>query len=135
MKPSAIRALLLGQHARLRERLVVAEALAERLRAGGAVRSPFRDAVTTLLEELIAHNVSEETLLEPLLRAGDAYAAARVARMHEEHFGEHALMREALVGTDLTIIAENLPELAETLRAHMDAEERTFLHPGVIRDG
>ena len=135
MRPSAVRDLLLDQHERLRRRLAATEALAERLRAGAAVRGAFRHGVTMLLEELTTHNVSEETLLEPLLRAGDVYADARVARMHREHLDEHMILQDALIGSDLTVIAENLPDLAETLRAHMEAEERTFLHPGVLRDG
>ncbi len=135
MTPSAIRNLLLDQHARLRGRLATTEALAEKLRAGDPVRGAFRHAVTMLLEELTTHNVSEETLLEPVLRAGDVYADARVARMHTEHLDEHMIMQDALACSDLAVVAENLPDLAETLRAHMEAEERTFLHPGVLRDG
>jgi hypothetical protein len=134
LRPSAIRALLLEQHERLRVHLDATEDLADELRHGAAVRSDFRDAVTALLEALSEHNASEESLLEPLLRAGDAYGPTRVTRMHEEHVSEHALMRAALIGHDLVVIAENLPDLAETLRAHMEAEERTFLHAGVLRD-
>src|SRR5262249_35733241 len=98
MKPSAIRVLLLDQPARLRHRRARPEAPAARLRAGPRGRGPSRDAVTMLLEELTTHNAAEEMLLEPLLSAGDAYAGARVARMHEEHFGEHLIMQDALVG-------------------------------------
>jgi len=134
MQPSAIRALLLEQHARLRGHLEATEDLAHELRLGASVRADFRDALSALLEALNVHNASEETLLLPLLRAGDVYGPARVSRMHEEHVSEHHLIRDALVGHDLGVIAEKLPELAEDLRAHMDAEERTFLHPGVLKN-
>ncbi len=128
MKSSTVRELLLEQHAGLRQRLAAAE-------AGADVRGELEDAVATLLVELTVHNASEETLLEPILRAGDAYAGARVARMHEEHIDEHMLMQDTLARADVALIAENLSDFAETLRSHMEAEERTFLHPGVIRDG
>src|SRR5262249_17787712 len=134
-KPSAVLDLLLEQHARLRVHLGATEELAHEIRLGCAVRADFRDAVSALLEALCEHNASEEAMLEPLLLAGDVYAPARVARMLEEHIAEHALMRAALIGHDLLVIAENLPDLAEMLRAHMDAEERTFLNAGVLRDG
>ena len=134
MKPSAIRAHLLRQHQRIRHRLAVAEDLAERLLAGEAVRLSFGDAVFALLRELFEHNRSEEGLLEPLLRAGDDYSSQRVSRMLEEHCAEHALLREGLRGHDLASVAQGLPEVAESLRAHMDAEERTFLHAAVVRD-
>jgi len=112
----------------------VAEDLAEKLRTGEAVRKPFGDAVFALLQELLDHNRSEETLLEPLLRAGDTYSPQRISRMFEEHAGEHELMRQALHGSDLGGVAQSMPEFGETLRAHMDAEERTFLHARVLRD-
>lgn len=134
MKPSAIRELLLGQHERLRRLLAVAEGQAEKLLAGAIEPRVFGDAIYALLRGLFEHNRSEEGLLEPLLRAGDDYSAQRVSRMLEEHCAEHALLREALRGHDLGKVAEEMPELGESLRAHMDAEERTFLHVAVVRD-
>jgi hypothetical protein len=53
--------------------------------------------------------------------------------MFEEHAAEHASFREAMTGSALAIAAR-MAELAEDVDAHMAAEERTFLSPGVLRD-
>ena len=42
-----------------------------------------------------------------------------------------AAMRGALAGEDLDV-APRVADLVEELIAHMDAEERTFLHPAVL---
>ena len=133
MRPNVTRAHLLEQHDEIRRCLAVAEELAERVRDGALALSELGPAVLALLQAFVRHNRSEEALLEPLLRLGDDYSEARVSRMHEEHLEEHELLRISL-GDDLRAVARVLPDLAETLRAHMDAEERTFLHPAVLRD-
>jgi len=134
MKPSVTRALLLEQHEGIRRRLAAVEELAADFRARAPVREAFATAIMVLLEALIQHNRAEESLLEPLLREGDGYADQRVSRMFEEHVNEHELIRKTLRGHDLGAVAEAVPDLAETLRAHMEAEERTFLHARVLRD-
>src|SRR5262249_22858242 len=104
-----------------------------------SARSPRRSSVTRRARSWSSRAPPPQTPedrrtreLLSILRAGGVYGAARVSRMHEEHLNEHALLREALVGHDLGVISANLRELAEALRAHMDAEERTFLHAGVL---
>jgi iron-sulfur cluster repair protein YtfE (RIC family) len=131
--PAATRARLLDEHEALRLRLARAEAMAKAMHEGFAVREEFREAVSALASTLARHNLHEEALLEPLLLLGDEMAPARVARMREEHAGEHAALRVALAEEDLATLAAALPDLAEELRAHMEAEERTFLHPQVLR--
>jgi iron-sulfur cluster repair protein YtfE (RIC family) len=132
MKPSEARAQLLAQHARIRALLEGAGTAARQVLAGaGGV--DFRRIADELRAALVEHNLAEEAVLEPILRAGDAWGPVRVSRMIEEHAGEHAAFREALDGTDGEVAAR-MADLAEEIEAHMLAEERTFLSPSVLRD-
>jgi len=139
MLPSQARERLLRQHAGLRELLETAARLAGQVladAAGGAAphdRTELHAVLAKLQDAMAEHNAAEEALLEPMLLDGDAWGPQRVARMMEEHRGEHATFRAALSRDDLEVAA-GLAELAEDLDAHMMAEERTFLSPGVLRD-
>ena len=132
MQPHEARAQLLREHESLRVLVSDALAVAAALRHGEAVADDLRRALDALREAFVAHNQSEETVLEPILREHPEVGAARVARMFEEHVAEHAAFRAALAG-DVVEVATRLDELAEDLDAHMAAEERTFLSPGVLR--
>lgn len=127
------RAELLAQHRHVRTRLAALAALGERLRAGADVRVEFCWAAVALGIALDKHNTDEQTLLEPILARGDDWAPARLARMREEHTAEHAALHAALHQEPIQL-ALVLSDFAEELRAHMEAEERTFLHPAVLRD-
>jgi iron-sulfur cluster repair protein YtfE (RIC family) len=140
MLPSKAREELLCQHAALRDLLGQATKLAGRVLASAAHGKPdvpdlpeLHRVLARLQAAMATHNVTEEALLEPMLRDADAWAPQRIARMMEEHRGEHAVFCDALVGTDL-VVAARLRDLAEELDAHMMAEERTFLSPAVLRD-
>jgi len=133
MNPSEARTQLLQEHARLRVLVGAAGDAAHRLLTGKDDLAPFRLALTELRDAFTLHNISEEALLEPLLTEADAWGPVRYRRMIEEHLGEHCAMRAALAGDELDI-APRMADLAEELLAHMEAEERTFLHPSVLRD-
>src|SRR5688572_32465610 len=77
-----------------------------------------------------AHNAFEEQLLRPLLRDTDPFAAARIERMIEDHVNEHRTMQQRLGSEN----PAELRDVFETLRAHLDAEERYLLSPKVLRD-
>lgn len=77
-----------------------------------------------------SHNTFEEQLLRPLLRETDPFAAARIERMIDDHVNEHRAMHLQLGGTETS----ELRDVIETLRAHLDAEERYLLSPRVLRD-
>jgi hypothetical protein len=131
---TAARELLLTQHTGLRHLLADAEELARRLSVGQSVTAALADSIAALRRALAQHNQTEESLLEPLLSAApDAYGPARIQRMLDEHKAEHAAMRAALA-RGIPEVAAGMVELAEMLRAHLDAEERTFLHPAVLRE-
>jgi hypothetical protein len=133
MNPSETRNQLLQEHSRLRVLVGTAEDAARRLLMGSRDIAPFRLALDELRRAFEQHNTSEEELLLPLLSDADAWGPDRVRRMFEEHVGEHCAMRAALAGDELDI-APRMVDLAEELLAHMDAEERTFLHPSAVRD-
>lgn len=132
VQPDQARAQLLREHERLRALLGDALTL-----AGGALRgagswSEVQRALDELRDAFAAHNASEEALLAPILGEDATIGPARIARMIEEHAAEHAAFRAALAGPPEEV-ARRLEELAEEIDAHMAAEERTFLSPGVLR--
>lgn len=133
MEPSVARQRLIHQHDALRRQLTVACEVAARVRAGTAPPAELASFVRALKAGFVEHNQLEERWLEPLLRDTDSYGEVRIARMLGEHVEEHV----AFVGfleRDPDQIALGLDEFAEEIAAHMDAEERTFLHPNVLRD-
>lgn len=133
MEPSRARASILEQHERLRQILGDTQVIAERVLAGEGLVRELEQQLEILRTAFWDHNQSEEALLEPILRLDYAWGPARIARMLEEHGAEHAAIREALSGSALEVAAR-MAELAEDIDAHMAAEERTFLSPGVLRD-
>jgi hypothetical protein len=132
MEPSEMRALLLAQHDRLRELLSAAQREAEHVLRGCATTA-LQPILLELRRAFSTHNASEEALLMPILRRDPAWGGPRVERMLEEHTGEHVAFGAALTGSDLEVAAR-MADLVEDVDAHMAAEERTFLHPGVLRD-
>jgi iron-sulfur cluster repair protein YtfE (RIC family) len=133
MEPSQARSLLLDQHNRLRRLLTEIQAVADRVLEGEGVTAELQERLGELRRAFAEHNTSEESLLEPILRLDFAWGPARIERMMEEHTAEHVSFREALAGPDLEV-ASRMRELIEDIDAHMAAEERTFLSPGVLRD-
>src|SRR5262245_16958696 len=132
MRPREARDHLLGQHRRLRELIAATEGVAARILAGEDASVAFQKALAELRTALAEHNWAEESLLEPLLAEGDAWAPKRTARMFEEHQAEHAALKDALSGPEREVAAR-MADFAEEITAHMDAEERTFLAPTVLR--
>jgi iron-sulfur cluster repair protein YtfE (RIC family) len=133
MLPTETRHLLLEQHGRLRRQMEQAMRLASRLLTGEDVVLELRAALAELRATFLEHNESEEALLEPVLSFTDAWAPQRIERMVREHKEEHAMMREDLTGNEYDV-ARRLADVAEELEAHMQAEERTFLSPSVLRN-
>jgi iron-sulfur cluster repair protein YtfE (RIC family) len=132
MLAAEVREHLLAQHHALRHLLDGAVSAAHALLDGRPALLSFRRALAELRRALTEHNQAEEALLEPMLVASeDRLGHARVARMREEHHSEHEALGSLLLGTDRAV-ARRIDEFAEELLAHMDAEERTFLHPRVL---
>ena len=73
----------------------------------------------------------EEQVLRPLLLANDAFGLVRCNRMIEDHVAEHRELRERLL--EATDSAAQFRNVIETLRAHLEAEERYLLTAKVLR--
>jgi iron-sulfur cluster repair protein YtfE (RIC family) len=136
--PSEIRRTLLDEHARLRRLLDELEDLAQREAQGEELGRRVPALAGQLARAVEAHNAAEEQVLEPLLRTVDAWGTQRIEDMLVEHVKEHAEIVAALdaAGRAATHpeFARAFPRLAESLRAHMDREERTFLARDLLRD-
>jgi iron-sulfur cluster repair protein YtfE (RIC family) len=137
MNPSHVLHELTKQHDALRGMMDRCLELADRVDPGQL------DETTNLLREVArlrvafeAHNTFEEQILRPVLAANDAFAGPRLERMVEDHVAEHRAMRSQLAlhaGTGGEALIE-LRDVIETLRAHLEAEERYLLSAKVLRD-
>jgi len=121
---------LVAQHDALRGIMGRCEELADGLDQGDGDPEPLTREITRLREAFEAHNVFEERVLRPVLLAEDTHGALRIERMVEDHIHEHAEMRYRLG----SIVTEQVRDVVETLRAHLDAEERYLLSSRVLRD-
>ena len=121
--PSRALAELKSQHDALRTMMDRCEELATKLDAGVDDPLSLAREVARLRVAFEAHNTFEEQLLRPVLRGTDAFAEVRIERMVEDHVGEHRAMGEQLTATETTA----LRDVFETLRAHLEAEERYLL--------
>ena len=121
---------LKAQHDALRGMMDRCEELAEELDAGRMGPTQLMREVARLRLAFEAHNQYEEQLLRPALLEGDAFAGVRIERMIEDHVAEHREMRMKLASSETSV----LRDVIETLRAHLDAEERYLLTAKVLRD-
>jgi iron-sulfur cluster repair protein YtfE (RIC family) len=128
--PSQALAELRAQHDALREMMDRCEGLARGLDAGRGDPTQLTRELTRLRLAFEAHNKYEEQLLRPLLLDADAFAEVRIDRMIEDHDGEHRTMTAQLDTTETSA----LRDVVESLRAHLEAEERYMLSPRVLRD-
>lgn len=124
---------LIAQHEQLRTRLASCALAARLFREGVLPADDLDEALETLRRELDAHQQTESTQIRKLLYGPAAWGSLLIDRMLEEHIAEHVALRTLMTGTSREI-AGRIDELAEELAAHMDAEERTFLAPGTLRD-
>lgn len=130
LTPSRALSELKAQHDELRRMMDRCEELADELDAGRAAPDQLAHEVARLRVAFDAHNTYEEQLLRPVLLDADAHAGVRIDRMVEDHVGEHRTMRSRLNPTQ----TGELRDVVETLRAHLDAEERYLLSTRVLRD-
>jgi hypothetical protein len=129
-KPSKLLGELMSQHDMLRAIMDRCEELADEVDIGkGDVRALTQE-IAKLRIAFDAHNKFEEELLRPVLREIDAFGDVRIERMFSEHVGEHRSMRLQL--GDATTNA--LRSAIDSLRVHLQAEERYFLSSKVLRD-
>jgi len=128
--PSKLLTELTKQHDAIRAIMDHCEQLADELDDGRGDPSQLTREVAKLRLAFDAHNKFEEQLLRPVLREIDAFGDVRIDRMIADHIGEHHAVREQL-GEGPTAM---LRSAIDTLRVHLQAEERYFLSSKVLRD-
>ena len=119
---------LVNQHDGLRRMMDTCERLADELDVGGVEPERLTSELARLRAAFEAHNGYEEAILRPVLLAEDSHGKTRVERMVEDHIHEHREIRMRL-GTPATA---ELRDVIDTLRAHLDAEERYLLSSKVL---
>ena len=131
LTPSGAMFELIAQHDSLRTIMDRCEALADQLdREPATDPTPLTRELARLRLAFDAHNKFEEQLLRPVLLEHDSFGPVRIDRMVEDHVHEHRELRERL-GSPATA---ELRDVIETLRAHLEAEERYLLTSKVLRD-
>jgi hypothetical protein len=129
-KPHKLLGELLAQHDELRAIMDRCEELADQFDAGQGDALALTGEVARLRAAFDAHNRFEEQLLRPVLREIDAFSDVRIERMFHDHVGEHRAMGMQL--GDATTNA--LRSVIDSLRVHLQAEERYFASSKVLRD-
>jgi iron-sulfur cluster repair protein YtfE (RIC family) len=127
--PGRALAELARQHDELRALLDRCDQLAGQPDRDG-VAAALADEVIRLRAAFGRHNAYEEQLLRPLLAEIDPFAAAQIDRMIADHIAEHRRFGHRLA----TLESDTLRDVIETLRAHLDAEERYLLSSRVLHD-
>lgn len=121
---------LVAQHDALRAVMDRCEVLAGQLESHpGSDPGELEREVKGLRLAFDTHNQFEEELLRPLILAHDAFATVRLDRMVEDHVSEHQMFRDRLASP----VVADLLDVIESLRAHLDAEERYLLTSPVLR--
>lgn len=110
----------------IRAQLAECRGLAKEVRDGKRAAGDLETALVRLRDAFFDHNLSESSLIRPLLLGAARWGEQLLERMIEEHLAEHVAMWEVM-GRPALVLAVQLDELAEELDAHMGAEERTFL--------
>ena len=128
--PSKLLRELIEQHNALRAMMERCDALADALDEGGGDPAELTREIAKLRLAFDAHNKFEEQLLRPVLREIDAFGEVRIERMFGSHVDEHRAMRVQL--GDPTTNA--LRAAIDSLRVHLESEERYFLSSKVLRD-
>lgn len=121
---------LIRQHDQLRELMDHCEAMADELDQSQGDPLALTQEIGRLRQSFEDHNKFEEQLLRPVLLSEDPHGAVRIDRMVEDHVNEHMAMRAQLA----TTATAGLRDIIETLRAHLEAEERYLLTAKVLRD-
>jgi hypothetical protein len=135
MRPSEMRAELLDQHEKLRSLIDELREVAARVEDGRSLESAMQEGLGRLAGAVREHNASEEALLKEFISTVDAWGPVRVDLMGEEHYLEHAELRDAL--HRIRVGPTSLPRLValfERLLEHMEIEESTFLGEDVLKD-
>lgn len=136
-KPSEIRAIILGEHAELRELLHEIEALLDRSARDAAARRALPEHLARFNELFLRHIAHEEEILGPVLADIDNWGPIRIEQMDAEHAEQRAQIHRLSALEPAPASSAYVDEVRGFVRAvlvDMDAEERECLSPNVLRD-
>lgn len=138
MEPSEIRRRILDEHHQLREQLHELALLVEEVRAGKPP-GPLRAALLDTTDTLLAHMKTEDEILAPALLETDAWGPWRVSQMKAHHErdrerveGLRRALQDDVVDSDALVRAA--VGLIAELHAEMADEDKTLLHPDILKD-
>jgi iron-sulfur cluster repair protein YtfE (RIC family) len=138
LKPSQVRARILGEHELLRGSVDQLAAVTSRLWAGDC--EAFTDAISSaqrLYQQLLEHLDFEDALLLAALRDTDAWGNLRADRLASHHVEQRQQLRalaDRTLGETPAGLAALLTELIADLRLDMQYEEQEVLSPELLRD-
>ena len=141
LRPSEIRQQVLDDHETIRGILLSLEDLSRRVIGGQqGLAGPLRLEGETLLSRLRHHMHWEDVHLRPaLLEVPGAWGKERAEELDRDHREQRDLLSDALdrvqdPSRPPSLVARNLLDLVELLRADMEQEERDLLDERVLRD-
>jgi hemerythrin HHE cation binding domain-containing protein len=132
MSSSAARDEILSQHARLRDLLSRAGALAERASQSTGGLDALRGAAQDLYDALAAHVTFEDEVLPAALRDVIGWGDVIHHKMEEDHLRQRQELALAIStigpnGLSGAALIENVRAFARTLAIDMESEERGLL--------
>lgn len=125
---------LKAQHAALRGMMERCLELADELDAGRCGPTQLLREAARLRLAFEAHNRFEEQLLRPVLLEADRFGEVRISQMEQQHIDEHRSLRTRLASHAGSPMTSELRQVIESLRTHLDQEERLLLSGKVLRD-
>lgn len=144
MPPSEVRALILRQHARIRELLDAVEQAANRLLAAALPNAAVGDATRQLTLQLCSvmesHIALENELLVTTLATIDAWGLVRAENLRHEHADQLAMLRAYVEelsegGSTGAVLGLTASRLASLIRSDMEHEEHDVLRAELFSDG
>ncbi|MDP1918124.1 MAG: hemerythrin domain-containing protein [Myxococcales bacterium] len=138
LENSKVRRIILVEHEGLRIGLRALDGVLEQVALGevSALKSA-QEQVQALLQTFIRHVEHEERILRPILETVDAWGAARVKSMDEEHAEQRKVvsrLAELDPVSDPAAWARQVRTFGDELLRDMADEEKTCLSPDVLRD-
>ncbi|HTS81687.1 MAG TPA: hemerythrin domain-containing protein [Myxococcaceae bacterium] len=138
LSASQVRSLILDEHAVLRDVLEeIEQSLGEMARRVPGAIGRLRASLRTFNDAFTRHLEHEEMVLRPILRDVDAWGAARVEAMDEEHQAQRAALAQLTrlaLDEDVDGTVQQVEDFVGRIRADMAGEEQHALSEEVLRD-
>jgi hemerythrin-like domain-containing protein len=138
LSASQVRSLILDEHAMLRGLLDdIEESFVDIEACSPGAVGRLMARIQRFFDALLKHIAHEEIVLRPVVAVADAWGAARVEKMDQEHHAQRAAVRALSALTFTSNVDAKLRQLRDFTRAiakDMAEEERGCLSEEVLRD-